>query len=167
MATSSNAINTVKPAAQDTTAAQAVAQKMKASKGLVAGFWIVTALFCLEMIFTAYYELLPQGAQAFARLGFSANDFRIELSLAKLVGVAALLLPVVPARFKEWAYAGFAINLISAIMAHLAIRDVPQALVPSSLTSVLWGFSYYLWRRLQARRGERLTGVQEGSLHCF
>src|ERR1700731_758936 len=40
---------------------------MNASRGLVAGFWIFTALFCLEMIFTAYYELmvLPQAAQAF------------------------------------------------------------------------------------------------------
>jgi hypothetical protein len=152
MATSSNAINAMKPAAQDTTASQILVEKMKASKGLVAGFWIVTALFCLEMSFTAYYELLPQGAQAFARLGFSANDFRIELSLAKLVGVAALLLPMVPARLKEWAYAGFAINLVSAIIAHLSIHDVPQALVPSSLTSVLWGLSYYLWRRLRAGR---------------
>jgi hypothetical protein len=26
----------------------------KASKGLVVGFWIFTALFCLEMSFTAY-----------------------------------------------------------------------------------------------------------------
>jgi hypothetical protein len=152
MATSSNAINNVKPAAQDKTAAQILAEKMKASRGLVAGFWIVTALFCLEMSFTAYYELLPQGAQAFARLGFTANDFRIELSLAKLLGVAALLLPMAPARFKEWAYAGFAINLISAIIAHLSIHDVPQALVPSSITSVLWGLSYYLWRRMQAGR---------------
>jgi hypothetical protein len=152
MATSSNAINTVTAAGQNDSVAQTLAQKMKVSKGLVAGFWIVTTLFCLEMSFTAYYELLPQGAQAFARLGFSANDFRIELSLAKLLGVAALLLPMVPARFKEWAYAGFAINLISAIIAHLGIHDVPQALVPSSITSVLWGISYYLWRRLQATR---------------
>ena len=152
MATSSNAINTVKPAAQDTTAAQILAEKRKASKWLVAAFWIVTALFCLEMSFTAYYELLPQGAQAFTRLGFSANDFRIELSLAKLVGVAALLLPMVPARFKEWAYAGFAINLVSAIIAHLSIHDVPQAFIPSSITSALWGVSYYLWRRLQTTR---------------
>ena len=152
MATSSNAINTVTAAGQNDSVAQTLAQKMKVSKGLVAGFWIVTTLFCLEMSFTAYYELLPQGAQAFARLGFSANDFRIELSLAKLLGVAALLLPMVPARFKEWAYAGFAINLISAIIAHLGIHDVPQALVPSSITSVLWGISYYLWRRSQATR---------------
>jgi hypothetical protein len=25
-------------------------------------YWISTAIFCLEMSFTAYYELLPQGA---------------------------------------------------------------------------------------------------------
>jgi hypothetical protein len=31
-------------------------------------YWISTALFCLEMGFTAYYELLPQGAEAFAGL---------------------------------------------------------------------------------------------------
>ena len=44
MATSTNAINNVKPAAQNNSAAQTLAQKMNASKGLVAGFWIVTAL---------------------------------------------------------------------------------------------------------------------------
>jgi hypothetical protein len=39
-------------------------------------FWTFTALFCLEMSFTAYYELLPQGAQAFSRLGFTSGYFR-------------------------------------------------------------------------------------------
>jgi hypothetical protein len=150
MATSFNAINAVTPAAQGQTTPHVLAEKMKVSKGLVVGFWIVTALFCLEMTFTAYYELLPQGAQAFARLGFPASYFRIELSLAKLLGVSALLVPMVPARFKEWAYAGFAINLVSAIIAHLSIHDIPQALAPSSITTVLWGISYYLWGRLQA-----------------
>jgi hypothetical protein len=115
-------------------------------------YWISTAIFCLEMSFTAYYELLPQGAQAFIRLGFSAGAFRMELSLAKLVGVAALLIPLVPARLKEWAYAGFAINLVSAIIAHLSISDRPAALAPSSITSVLWGLSYFFWRRMQATR---------------
>jgi hypothetical protein len=113
-------------------------------------FWIFTALFCLEMSFTAYYELLPQGAQAFTRLGFSSGYFRLELSLAKLVGVAVLIVPMVAARLKEWAYAGFAMNLVSAIIAHLSISDRPLAFVPSTLTSVLWGLSYFFWRRLQA-----------------
>jgi hypothetical protein len=125
---------------------------MTASKWLVAGFWIFTALFCLQMSFTAYYELwvLPDAAQAFTRLGFPAASFRVELSWAKVAGVAALLIPVVPARLKEWAYAGFAINLISALIAHFSISDRPAAFLPSTITSVLWGFSYFFWRRLQA-----------------
>jgi putative oxidoreductase len=120
-------------------------------RAVTIAYWIFTVLFCLEMSFTAYYELLPQGAQAFARLGFASHYFRMELSLAKLVGVLALLIPMVPARLKEWAYAGFAINLISAIIAHLSIRDIPQAFIPSSLTSVLWALSYFLWHRVQTK----------------
>jgi hypothetical protein len=121
-------------------------------KATIILFWIFTALFCLEMSFTAYYELLPQGAQAFTRLGFPNVDFRWELSLAKLVGVVVLLVPLAPARLKEWAYAGFAINLISAIIVHLSISDRLLAFVPSTLTSLLWAASYFCWRRLQALR---------------
>jgi hypothetical protein len=114
-------------------------------------FWIFTGLFCLEMCFTAYYELLPQGAEAFARLGFPSGSFRVELSLAKLVGVAVLLIPVVPRRLKEWAYAGFAINLVSAVIAHLSINDRPLAFVPSTLTGLLWAGSYFFSHRLQKK----------------
>ncbi len=113
-------------------------------------FWVFTALFCLEMCFTAYYELLPQGALAFARLGFPNGAFRYELSLAKLVGAAVLLVPMIPARLKEWAYAGFALNLISAAIAHTSITDRPLAFVPSTLTAVLWAISYFFWRRTRA-----------------
>ena len=125
---------------------------MKTSKGLVAGFWVFTALFCLEMSFTAYYELLPQGAEAFTRLGFPASYFRVELSLAKVAGVVALLIPMVPARLKEWAYAGFAINLISALITHFSLGQGPRSWSPSAITSVLWGLSYFFWRRLQAKQ---------------
>jgi hypothetical protein len=104
--------------------------------------------------FTAYYELLrlPEAAQAFTRLGFSAPAFRVELSWAKVAGVVVLLLPMVPARVKEWACAGFAINLVSALIAHLSIGDRPAAVVPSAITSVLWGLSYFFWRHLTAPR---------------
>lgn len=122
------------------------------AKGITIAYWIVTALFCLEMSFTAYYELamLPQATQEFARLGFAADSFRLELSWAKILGVLALILPMIPARLKEWAYAGFAINLVCAVIAHLSIHDVPLAFIPSSLTSVFWALSYYFWRRRQA-----------------
>ena len=123
--------------------------RMPRSKGIVIGFWIVTALFCLQMSFTAYAQLrLPEVAEAFTRLGFPAY-FRMELSLAKLLGVALLLAPA-PARLKEWAYAGFAINLASALIAHLSVGDGPEAWGFAAATGVLWGLSYFFWRRLQA-----------------
>jgi hypothetical protein len=112
-------------------------------------YWIVTALFCLQMGFTAYAQLrLPEVAQAFTHLGFP-DYFRVELSWAKLLGVMLLLAPV-PERVKEWVYAGFAINLASAIVAHLAVGDGPEAWGFAAGTSVLWGLSYFFWRRLDA-----------------
>ena len=117
------------------------------NRGMKIAFWTVTALFCLQMSFTAYAELrLPQVAAAFAHLGFP-DYFRVELSLAKLVGVVLLLAPV-PARLKEWAYGGFAIDLVSAVIAHLAVGDGPEAWGWAAVTGLLWGISYFLWRRL-------------------
>jgi hypothetical protein len=114
-------------------------------------YWIVTALFCLQLSFTAYAQLrLPQVAEAFTHLGFPAY-FRVELSWAKLLGVVLILAPV-PARLKEWAYAGFAINLASALIAHLSVGDGPEAWGWAAATGVLWGLSYFFWRRLQPRR---------------
>ena len=123
---------------------------MPRSKAIAIGFWIVTALFCLQMGFTAYAELrLPQVAEAFTHLGFPAAYFRAELSCAKLLGIVLLLAPM-PARLKEWAYAGFAINLGSALIAHFSVGDGPAAWGWAAATGVLWGLSYFFWRRLQA-----------------
>jgi hypothetical protein len=126
---------------------------MKPSKGILIGFWIFTALFCLEMSFTAYWELvkLPDAALAFARLGFPSNAFRLELSWAKVLGVLVLLLPLrtrAILALKEWAYAGFALNLVSALIAHASIHDRHLAFLPSTLTSLLWLGSYSFFRRL-------------------
>src|SRR6476620_10573153 len=97
-----------------------------APKATTIAYWIVTALFCLQMSFTAYAQLnLPQVAEAFTHLGFPAY-FRVELSWAKFLGVVLMLAPV-PARLKEWAYAGFAITLGSALIAHFSVGDGPVA----------------------------------------
>jgi hypothetical protein len=97
---------------------------MPRSKRIVVGFWIVTAFFCLQMGFTAYAQLsLPQVAEMFTHLRF-ADYFRVELSWAKLLGVA--------------------------LVAHFAVGDGPQVWSWAAATSVLWGLSYFLWRRMQA-----------------
>lgn len=132
--------------------------KTRLTSGSVIGFWIVTALFCLQMSFTAYAQLrLPEVAEAFTHLGFP-DYFRVELSLAKLLGVVLLLAPV-PARLKEWAYAGFAIDLGSAVIAHLAVGDGPEAWGWAAGTGVLWGLSYFFWRRVEAMRRAEATSA--------
>src|ERR1044071_9368843 len=97
-----------------------------ATKSNTIAYWIVTALFGLQIGFTAYAQLrLPQVAAAFSHLGFP-DYFRVELSWAKLIGFVVLP-PPTPPRLKEWAYSGFAIDLGSAIIAHLAMGDGVQA----------------------------------------
>jgi hypothetical protein len=123
---------------------------MHRSKGIAIGFWIATALFCLQIGFTAYAQLrLPQVAAAFTHLGFPAY-FRVENALAKLLGIFVLLAPLPSRRLKEWAYAGFAIDLVSALIAHFSVGDGPQAWGWAAGTAVLWGLSYFFWRRGQA-----------------
>ena len=126
------------------------------AKGIVIGFWIATALFCLQIGFTAYAQLaLPQVAEAFTRLGFP-DYFRVALAWAKFLGVVLLLAPV-PARLKEWAYAGFAITLGSALIAHLSVGDGPEAWGWAAATGVLWGALVLLLAPPAGHAGERLT----------
>ncbi len=123
--------------------------RMPRSKGIIVGFWIVTVFFCLQMGFTAYAQLrLPQVAEMFTHLGFP-DYFRVELSWAKLLGVVLLLSPV-SARLKEWAYAGFAITLASALLAHVSVGDGPEVWSWAAVTGGLWALSYFSWRRVQA-----------------
>jgi len=134
---------------ESTTSKPGLPARQSRSKALTIAFWIVTAVFCLQIGFTAYAQLsLPQVAEMFTHLGFPAY-FRVELSWAKLVGVALLLAPV-PARLKEWAYAGFAITLGSALVAHFAMGDGPEVWTWAAGTGVLWALSYLLWRRREA-----------------
>jgi hypothetical protein len=128
---------------------------MKPARGVTTGYWIATSLFALQMGFTAYAQLrLPQVAEAFTHLGFP-DYFRVELSWLKLAGILVLLLPA-PDRLKEWAYAGFAITLGSALVAHLAVGDGAAQWSWAVGTAVLWASSYYFFRKLAPGAGHAM-----------
>lgn len=128
---------------------------MKRAKGITTGYWIATSLFALQMGFTAYAQLrLPQVAEAFTHLGFPAY-FRVELSWLKLAGILVLLLPA-PDRLKEWAYAGFAITLGSALIAHLSVGDDASKWSWAVGTGVLWVLSYFFFRKLAPGEGRAI-----------
>ena len=115
------------------------------TRALTIGYWVATSLFILQIGFTGFAQLhLPQVAAAFTHLGFP-DYFRVGLSWAKFAGIVILLAPV-PARVKEWAYAGFAFDLGSAVIAHLAVGDGVEAWIWPAGTGVLWALSYFFWR---------------------
>ena len=91
-------------------------------KTLKISYWATTGVVGLMMAYSAFsYLTNPDMKQAFHEIGFP-DYFRVELAVAKLIGVVLLLAPV-PARYKEWAYAGFFIIFISAFIAHTSVGD--------------------------------------------
>src|SRR5205085_11486714 len=78
-------------------------------------YWLTTAAVCGVMAFSAVNFNLakPLGPMkdGFAHLGYPGY-FRIELTVAKALGVLALLLPGVPRKATEFAYFGFGTTLV-------------------------------------------------------
>ena len=83
---------------------------------------MVLFVMIYSIITFAFFDkaLYPEGAFVHLQL---PNYFRIELTIAKTLGVLALLIPSVPLKVKEFAYFGFAITLVSASIAHFAVGD--------------------------------------------
>jgi hypothetical protein len=75
------------------------------------------------------------------------NYLRIELSVFKILGLIVLVLPQFSIRMKEWAYAGFGITLISAIVAHYSSGDaLIRSLEPIVFLTVLAISNIYLYK---------------------
>lgn len=118
-------------------------------------YWGSTGLFALMMAGSAVaYLTAPDMVKAFAHLGFPAY-FRIELAIAKLLGVIVLLAPV-PKPLKEWAYSGFAITMVSAFVAHAAV-DGAQAGTPPLVGLAILLLSYTFLHRLEKRTANTAT----------
>jgi hypothetical protein len=79
-------------------------------------YWLLTGGFSIILLFSAYYTGMQ--VEGFKRLGFP-DYFRIELVTGKIIGAILLLIPRTPQRIREWIYAAWGINLISALIAKL------------------------------------------------
>lgn len=110
-------------------------------------YWISTSLFSASMLYSSYlYFTAPELKGAFVGLGFTQDYFRIELGIAKILGALALILPMVPKGIKNFAYAGFTINLVSAIIAHMAMGYHSYGFIVFSVITL--SLSYYSFLKL-------------------
>jgi hypothetical protein len=83
---------------------------------------IVAFVMVFSIITFTFFDHFPYPEGAFRHLHLPGY-FKVELTTAKTLGLLALLIPSVPRKIKEFAYFGFAITLISAVIAHSSIGD--------------------------------------------
>ena len=95
--------------------------------------------------FTFNTELAKEGVR---HLGYP-DYFRIELSILKIIGGILLILPMIPARFKEWAYVGFGIDFISAFIAHWAVDGFNGQTIFPLVMFIILVVSYIYFHKLK------------------
>lgn len=126
----------------------------RATKKVAATYWVATSLFVLLDAVPAIGFNTPAAIEGIRHLGFP-DYFRVELALGKILGDLLLVLPMVPARLKEWAYVGFGISLISAIIGHLVIDTGIGQVIPPAVGLVILTVSYVYFHKRQSVYSER------------
>ena len=84
-------------------------------------YWTTTSIICL-FASTAIFMNSEMAIEGTKHLGIP-RWLGLEISISQLIGLVLLIVPAVPARVKEWAYVGFGILYLSAVVAHVAMGD--------------------------------------------
>ena len=87
----------------------------------------------------------------FKHLGFP-QYFRVELAVAKMIGVLILLIPQTPSKVKEWGYVGFGITLISGAIAHFNSGDQVGYIINVLFWFTLLVISYIYWHKEKMKK---------------
>jgi hypothetical protein len=117
-------------------------------------YWIFTILFAALMIFSAYGGVQPNADTIKIMHDFMGYPiyFIQFISIAKLLGAIAILIPGLNSRIKEWAYAGLFFDLAGAIYSVVAASGKFDPMMLSLLLWVIAGIlSYYYWHKKLAR----------------
>jgi len=116
-------------------------------KKLTIIYWIVTGLLFAVMLMASITDLLhiPAAVEGFKHLGYPVYLLSF-LGVARILGIIAIAAPGYP-RLKEWAYAGFAFDLIGAIYSSIANGDPLVFLALPFAVLILIVASYKLYHK--------------------
>lgn len=115
-------------------------------------FWVSTSiLFLFEGLLPMLTFNSPIAVSGITGLGYPLY-FVAMLSVFKFLGGLALIIPQVPARVKEWAYAGFMIDFTSAFISIWVVAGLSfmGALLPVLAILVLI-LSYTQYHKIKAK----------------
>jgi len=113
-------------------------------------YYVFTVLLSMMMLMGAYMELSGnQGAKdVIVGLGYPVYLVGI-LGVAKLMGVVGIWQNKVKF-LREWAYAGFAIDVTGALASHLSQGDGVEKYIAAVIGMVLVAGSYWAFKKLEA-----------------
>ena len=96
---------------------------MTKEKARTIGYWVTTILGPASFVIGGVINLMrtEQAVATLQHLGYPAY-FASILGAGKLLGAIVITIPGVP-RLKEWAYAGFFIDLTAAAISRAAVGD--------------------------------------------
>ncbi|WGL60560.1 DoxX family protein [Pigmentibacter sp. JX0631] len=120
---------------------------MANSKTLRIVYWVATLPFVAVMLFSAYmyFTFSPQALDGIRSLGYPVYLLKI-LGTAKLLGSLAILFGFFKT-LKEWAYAGFVINLLGAAASHYFVHDPIMKVCAPLFVLIFVLISYMLWKK--------------------
>jgi len=114
-------------------------------------YWIATGLFAAFMAFTAIPDVVMN------------PDAVTFIGVAKLLGVIAILVPGYP-KIKEWAYAGFAFDLIGATYSQIATDGFQPAvgfmILPFALLILSYSFYHKKLRAISDNTENMVPAMQ-------
>ena len=110
-------------------------------------FWIATGIiFLFEGVMPALTGHSEMAKAGVAHLGYP-DYFRVFLNIMKVAGALVLIVPMAPARLKEWAYAGFTFSLLAATFSHYMVDGFDaQTFFPLVILGILMT-SYVTFRQ--------------------
>lgn len=121
--------------------------KKNISKKTKIIYWVSTgllALFILPGIFFMNSEMALEGTK---HLGLP-NWLHAEVGIGQFIGGLILIIPIISARIKEWAYVGVGIVYLSALVAHLSVDGFIAMSFMPLVFFVLLIISYVYFRKI-------------------
>lgn len=112
-------------------------------------YWAATGIiFLLDGVMPALTSHTDLAVEGIRHLGYP-DYFRVLLTCFKVTGALVLILPQFKGRIKEWAYAGFTFNFISAAVSHTVVDGFGgQTIFPMVALAIL-SVSYVYYHKIQ------------------
>lgn len=120
-------------------------------KKIKIAYYIVTIILSLFIVLPAYFDITaaPAARDIMKHLGYPVYLLYI-VGWAKILGIIGIWQPKVYF-LREWAYAGLMIDVVGALISHLAVGDSFPMFAPALVAIILVTASYILFKKYRGQ----------------